>query len=234
MSTPPVEGIEVDLKQLRGKVVLIDFWAYSCINCQRSIPHVVGWYNAYHDKGFDVIGVHTPEYAFEHNRSNVATATAELRITYPVRDGQRLCDLDQLPQPVLAGPLPHRCQRHSSSYQVRRRRLRRHRTPYAAAARGAASIVGLPPAVDTLLSTTPTSTLTPETYLGAQKAANYRGQGAYDQGTATFDYPAQLPNDSFALGPRPMDPGPTKRSSEEDDDATIALNYRPQRYTWSS
>ena len=61
-------GAPVDLKQLHGKVVLIDFWAYSCINCQRSIPHVVGWYNAYRDKGFDVIGVHTPEYAFEHDK----------------------------------------------------------------------------------------------------------------------------------------------------------------------
>src|SRR6202142_973802 len=71
-------GAPVDLRSLHGKVVLIDFWAYSCINCQRSIPHVVGWYNAYRDKGFDVIGLHTPEYAFEHNRSNVATATAEL------------------------------------------------------------------------------------------------------------------------------------------------------------
>ena len=109
-------GAPVDLKSLHGKVVLIDFWAYSCINCQRSIPHVVGWYNAYHDKGFDVIGVHTPEYAFEHDKGNVATAAAELGITYPVALDNDYCDLDQLPQPVLAGPLPYRCQRHSPSY----------------------------------------------------------------------------------------------------------------------
>jgi len=60
----------VDLASLRGKVVLIDFWAYSCINCQRPIPHAVGWYDAYKDYGFEVVGVHTPEYAFEKVAGN--------------------------------------------------------------------------------------------------------------------------------------------------------------------
>ena len=58
-------GAPIDLKALRGKVVLVDFWAYSCINCQRAIPHVVDWYDKYKDAGLEVIGVHTPEYAFE-------------------------------------------------------------------------------------------------------------------------------------------------------------------------
>ena len=74
----------IDLKSLRGKVVLIDFWAYSCINCQRSIPHVVGWYDAYRDKGFEVIGVHTPEYAFEKVEANVVSGAKDLGITYPI------------------------------------------------------------------------------------------------------------------------------------------------------
>jgi thiol-disulfide isomerase/thioredoxin/small neutral amino acid transporter SnatA (MarC family) len=74
----------IDLKSLRGKVVLIDFWAYSCINCQRAIPHVVGWYGAYKDKGFEVIGVHTPEYAFEKDAANVASGAADLGIKYPI------------------------------------------------------------------------------------------------------------------------------------------------------
>ena len=77
-------GSPVDLTSLHGKVVLIDFWAYSCINCQRAIPHVVGWYNAYHDQGFEVIGVHTPEFAFEHEKDNVASALRNLKIGYPV------------------------------------------------------------------------------------------------------------------------------------------------------
>ncbi len=74
----------IDLHALRGKVVLIDFWAYSCINCQRAIPHVEGWYKAYHDSGFEVIGVHTPEYAFEKVTGNVAKGAADLGITYPI------------------------------------------------------------------------------------------------------------------------------------------------------
>ena len=72
LNTP--DGKPIDLNSLRGKVVLIDFWAYSCINCQRAIPHVVGWYRAYKDSGFEVIGVHTPEYAFEKVTDNVRPA----------------------------------------------------------------------------------------------------------------------------------------------------------------
>src|ERR1700756_5615226 len=77
-------GAPVDLASLHGKVVLIDFWAYSCINCQRAIPHVVDWYNRYKDDGFVVIGVHTPEYAFELVPGNVASGAAALHITYPI------------------------------------------------------------------------------------------------------------------------------------------------------
>jgi thiol-disulfide isomerase/thioredoxin len=74
----------VDLKALRGKVVLVDFWAYSCINCQRAIPHVADWYNKYKDSGLEVIGVHSPEYAFEKVPGNVASGAADLGITYPI------------------------------------------------------------------------------------------------------------------------------------------------------
>ncbi|MUL63990.1 cytochrome C biogenesis protein [Mycobacterium sp. CBMA 234] len=74
----------LDLKALRGKVVLVDFWTYSCINCQRAIEHVTGWYDRYKDRGFTVIGVHTPEYGFEHTRTNVIAGAAGLHIKYPV------------------------------------------------------------------------------------------------------------------------------------------------------
>lgn len=77
-------GAPIDLAALRGKVVLIDFWAYSCINCQRAIPHALGWYNRYRDDGLVVIGVHTPEYAFERVPANVASGAAALHIAYPV------------------------------------------------------------------------------------------------------------------------------------------------------
>jgi cytochrome c biogenesis protein CcdA/thiol-disulfide isomerase/thioredoxin len=72
------------LAGLRGKVVLIDFWTYSCINCLRTIPHLQAWYAAYHKDGFDIVGVHTPEFAFEHVLSNVRQATHDLGVTWPV------------------------------------------------------------------------------------------------------------------------------------------------------
>jgi cytochrome c biogenesis protein CcdA/thiol-disulfide isomerase/thioredoxin len=69
---------------LRGKVVLIDFWTYSCINCLRALPYVEGWAEKYKDAGLVVIGVHTPEFAFEKERSNVEKAVRDLKITYPI------------------------------------------------------------------------------------------------------------------------------------------------------
>lgn len=71
-------------KSLRGKVVVIDFWTYSCINCLRALPYVEGWAAKYKDAGLVVIGVHTPEFAFEKERSNVEKAVRDLKITYPV------------------------------------------------------------------------------------------------------------------------------------------------------
>jgi len=69
---------------LRGKVVLVDFWTYSCINCLRSLPYVNAWSEKYKDYGLVVLGVHAPEFAFEKNLQNVQAAVKELHIAYPV------------------------------------------------------------------------------------------------------------------------------------------------------
>jgi thiol-disulfide isomerase/thioredoxin len=69
---------------LRGKVVLVDFWAYSCINCVRAMPHVEHLYETYKDKGLVVVGVHSPEFDFERNPADVAAAVHRLGVTYPV------------------------------------------------------------------------------------------------------------------------------------------------------
>ena len=69
---------------LRGKVVLIDFWTYSCINCLRTLPHVRAWDEAYRDDGLVVVGVHTPEFAFERDADNVRRAVGDLGVAYPV------------------------------------------------------------------------------------------------------------------------------------------------------
>lgn len=79
INSPPLT-----LAQLRGKVVLVDFWTYSCINCIRSIPFVEQWYQTYQNQGLVVLGINTPEFAFEHNPANVAAAVKHDGITYPV------------------------------------------------------------------------------------------------------------------------------------------------------
>lgn len=222
LNTP--DGAPVDLDALRGKVVLIDFWAYSCINCQRAIPHVVGWYDAYRDKGFEVIGVHTPEYAFERVRANVAGAADDLGIDYPIAmdngystwtnyrnrywPAEYLIDAQGTVRHIKAG---------EGDYDVTEQLIRQL---LAQGGHGA----DLPPAVDGADTTpTSTSTLTPETYFGVGKMVNYAGTGSYDQGTHTFDFPAQLPDDSFALrGPWALD---YQGATAQADGAAIALNF---------
>lgn len=72
------------LDELKGKVVIIDFWTYSCINCQRTLPYLRSWYEKYKDKGLVIIGVHSPEFEFEKNEKNVAAAIKDFQLTYPV------------------------------------------------------------------------------------------------------------------------------------------------------
>jgi cytochrome c biogenesis protein CcdA/thiol-disulfide isomerase/thioredoxin len=79
LNSPPLTR-----ESLRGKVVLVDFWTYSCINCLRALPYVKAWAEKYKDKGLVVIGVHAPEFAFEKNIDNVKRAVRELGVTYPV------------------------------------------------------------------------------------------------------------------------------------------------------
>jgi cytochrome c biogenesis protein CcdA/thiol-disulfide isomerase/thioredoxin len=212
----------IDLKSLRGKVVLIDFWAYSCINCQRAIPHVVGWYDAYQDKGFEVIGVHTPEYAFEKDAGNVASGAADLDIKYPIAmdngfstwtnyrnrywPAEYLIDAQGTVRHVKFG---------EGEYDGTEKLIRQLLSD-------ANPGVELPPAVDAP-DTTPQSKLTPETYLSVGKKVNYGGQGVYDQGTATFGFPAALADDSFALrGTWKLD---YQGATAQSDAAAIALNY---------
>lgn len=79
LNSPPLT-----LKDLHGKAVLIDFWTYSCINCVRTLPYLTRWYETYKNKGFVIIGVHTPEFLFEKNPKNVEDAIKRFNIHYPV------------------------------------------------------------------------------------------------------------------------------------------------------
>jgi cytochrome c biogenesis protein CcdA/thiol-disulfide isomerase/thioredoxin len=220
LNTP--NGSAVDLKSLRGKVVLIDFWAYSCINCQRAAPHIVDWYDTYRDLGFEVIGVHTPEYAFERVEDNVASGASDLGITYPVAldngystwtnyrnrywPAKYLIDAEGTVRHIKFG---------EGDYDTTERLIRQLISD-------AKPTAQLPPPVDAD-DTTPQTETTPETYLSVGKVVNYAGIGAYDEGPFNFSYPQQLRQDSFALrGDWALDyQGATSRGPN----SGIALNY---------
>ena len=224
LNTP--DGQPVTLESLRGKVVLIDFWAYSCINCQRAIPHVVGWQRAYRDSGFEVIGVHTPEYAFERVTGNVAKGAADLGITYPValdNDYSTWTNYRNRYWPAeylidTSGTVRH-IKFGEGDYDGTEKLIRQLLTD----ARPAKPGVGLPAPVDAP-DTTPPAGLTPETYLAVGKVVNYGGTGRYDEGPAPFDYPPALPADKFALaGPWSLD---YQGATADGDNSAIRLNYR--------
>lgn len=77
------------MQQLRGKVVLVDFWTYTCINCINTLPYAKAWHEKYRDKGLVVVGVHTPEYPVERSTDNVRTALRRFDIRYPVAQDNR-------------------------------------------------------------------------------------------------------------------------------------------------
>jgi cytochrome c biogenesis protein CcdA/thiol-disulfide isomerase/thioredoxin len=217
-------GAPIDLASLHGKVVLIDFWAYSCINCQRAIPHVVDWYNRYKG-GFVVIGVHTPEYAFEQVAGNVASGAAALHITYPIaldNDYATWNSYQNLYWPAeylidANGTVRHT--KFGEGDYGGTEKLIRQLLSDASAANPDARL----PAPVNSVDTTPQTRLTPETYLGVGKTGNYGGAGGYKVGTATFSYPTKLTDDKFALRGRWTldDQGATADS----DDSAIRLNY---------
>ena len=74
----------LSFRQLRGRVVLVDFWDYTCVNCIRTLPYVQAWHEKYRDKGLTVIGVHTPEFTFAQYESNVERGIREFGLTYPI------------------------------------------------------------------------------------------------------------------------------------------------------
>jgi thiol-disulfide isomerase/thioredoxin len=79
-----VQGQPTSLAELRGQVVLVEFWTFGCINCVRTLPTVERWYQTYKDEGFVVIGIHAPEFDHERVAANVAQAVIDCHLTYPV------------------------------------------------------------------------------------------------------------------------------------------------------
>ena len=190
-------GQPVSLASLKGKVVLVDFWAYSCINCQRELPHVEAWDKAYASDGLEVVGVHTPEYAFEHVPSNVAAGVRRLGLTFPVAlDNSygtwNAYDNQSWPAAYLidaSGQIRH-ISIGEGDYGGEEQLIRQL---LSAAHPG----IALPRATDVPDTTPDDAAQTPETYLGAERQQGYHGSTPY--ATGQFTAPATLPADSFAL-----------------------------------
>jgi len=175
------------LQQLHGKVVLIDFWTYSCINCLRTLPHVKAWYHAYHDKGLVVIGVHTPEFAFEHVPSNVRSAVRRLGVAYPVALDNDYSTWNAFrnqywPAKYLIDRRGHLRYYHfgEGSYDTTEARIRTLLGENA----------GMLPVANELSDPTPTGLMTPESYLGYERLQRFSQKSITPDRFATYHFPA--------------------------------------------
>jgi cytochrome c biogenesis protein CcdA/thiol-disulfide isomerase/thioredoxin len=189
-----INSTPLTLDQLRGKVVLIDFWTYSCINCLRTLPHLKAWYAAYHAKGLVIIGVHTPEFAFEHVTSNVKAAVKRLGISYPVVQDNRYKTWDNYanqywPAEYLIDRSGHIRHTHfgEDEYGQTEQLIRRLLDVRGASARRVAD-------------TTPTELQTPETYLGYARIANYTGSPIGYGHATTYQPAVRLPQNELTYG----------------------------------
>ncbi|MGW8484606.1 cytochrome c biogenesis protein DipZ [Microbacterium sp. NPDC055903] len=218
------DGAAVDLEDLRGEVVLIDFWAYSCINCQRSIPHVVAWDETYRDAGLQVIGIHSPEYAFEKEAANVAAGIDDFGIEYPVA-------LDN----TLSTWTNYRNRYWPAHYLIDAQGVVRHISfgegNYAATEKlirellqDADPNIALPDATETADETPEIGATTRETFLGSSKDVNYGGAGRYGSGTDDYRIPDDQPADTFALDGRWQ--VETQYATPAEPTATVQLSYR--------
>ena len=184
-------GRAASLASLRGKVVLVDFWTYSCINCLRTLPHLRAWYAAYHNDGFEIVGVHTPEFAFEHVLGNVRQATHDLNVTWPVAldNGYKTWTAysnNYWPAEYLVDKAGRVRRYHAGEgeYDVMEQAIRS-----LLAARGTA----LPKHRTSVPDETPTEIVTPESYLGTAQLVNYLGSAIHPNVTWKYTFASKLP-----------------------------------------
>jgi cytochrome c biogenesis protein CcdA/thiol-disulfide isomerase/thioredoxin len=187
------------LASLRGKVVLVDFWTYSCINCLRTLPYVERWYETYRKAGLVVVGVHTPEFAFEHVRSNVERAVSSLGISYPVALdngygtwtawGNRYW-----PAKYFVDRSGHVRYAHFGEGEYER---------IEAVIRTLLAEKTLPkPVSASIRDQTPNGLITPETYLGSARLERFVGSPVVTGREASYKIPAAVPQNDVAYGGR--------------------------------
>ena len=191
-------AVPITLASLKGKVVLVDFWTYTCINCIRTLPHVAAWYSKYHEYGLDVIGVHSPEFAFEQDKNNVLAAIARFNIKYPVVQDNKLniwnaYNNQYWPAEYLidANGIVRRADFGEGQYGQMEKAIQS--LLISSGSKVPSSLTGV-------ADKTPTTKLTPETYFGSN-----RDQFAYpnpinSDGKMTFSNQQSLPSDQFSFG----------------------------------
>ena len=194
-------------ESLRGKVVVVDFWTYSCINCLRALPYVESWYQKYQDHGLVVIGVHAPEFAFEKEPDNVRRAVADLKITYPVALDNNYAiwqafNNQYWPAHYFIDATGHVRAHHfgEGNYDESERTIRTLLTE--------AGQSGLPPpgmggakAVGVEAPPDEAHDQSPETYVGYRRADNFASPGGFAQDQAhVYSAPAALTLNQWALG----------------------------------
>ena len=181
----------ISLPSLRGKVVLVDFWTYSCINCIRTLPHLRAWYAAYHKDGLDIIGVHTPEFAFEHVLGNVRQAARDLHVTWPVA-------LDNSYSTWTA----YSNQYWPAEYLIDKTGHVRHyqfgEGDYGGTEQAIRSLLAetgtsVPAHMVNVANTTPTEAVTPESYLGTARLARYVGTKIHPNVSWQYAFAPTLP-----------------------------------------
>jgi thiol-disulfide isomerase/thioredoxin len=185
----------LSLHSLRGQVVLVDFWTYSCINCLRTLPYLKSWDARYRSKGLVILGVHTPEFAFEHDLGNVRAAVRRLAIRYPVALDNDYGTWDAYgnqywPADYLVDQAGHVRDVHFGEGDYAQ-------TDHDIRLLLAAGTKRLPtdlPEPDR----TPTELRTPETYLGYSRIGNYAGSPLKTDRIATYTFPRSLDQDGFA------------------------------------
>jgi cytochrome c biogenesis protein CcdA/thiol-disulfide isomerase/thioredoxin len=174
--------------ELRGKVVLVDFWTYSCINCLRTLPHLEAWYSAYHKDGLEIVGVHTPEFAFEHVVSNVRKATRELGVRYPVAidDGAKTWDAYQ----NSAWPTEYLVDRRG-----RIREIKEGEGDYSGTEMKIRQLLGMSAGAQlaSVKDMTPQHLTTPESYLGWERLERYTGSELFPGRFSIYHFSRSFP-----------------------------------------
>src|SRR5580700_407234 len=191
--------LPLSLSDLRGRVVLVDFWTYSCINCQRALPHVEGWYNDYKKDGLVVVGVSSPEFAFEHVVSNVESAAGNLGIDYPVAVDDNLDTWDAYnneywPAEYLIDPtgIVRAYDFGEGGYSQMESNIRMLLS--------ANGVTDLPPRTDVPDKTPTSDAITPESYVGYERLNNEVGTSVQPDKSIVYHPPASIPTNSIAFG----------------------------------